>query len=115
MTDFATLEREQLEASTTETATGTGGSIPTKTARVIEVWVYVTAISSATVNFVLESSLDGSNWKEVGRISGVTATGVYNAVYNRADNALGRDLRISWEISGAGPSVTFSAEAGRLE
>ena len=115
MGKFFTEVENLLEASRTETGDDTGaGRQNVESARAAEFWVNVTAFSGFTgVDFIFETSLDGTNFVEASRIT-VTATGTVAKVINRADQAMGKTARVRWDVSGAG-SITFEVRAGLME
>lgn len=109
------IERiDSLKDSTTESGNGTGTlTVRSDTSRAIELWITVTGSPSGTLAVIVESSIDGTNFVEQKRVSGITAAGATSMVLNRADHALGTTVRVSWEISGG--SLTFKVDAGRME
>lgn len=67
----------------------------------------VTAATGTTpsLTVLVEDTLDGTNWNTVGSFSAKTATGreVINVTGVFADR-----IRVSWSITGTGPSFTFA-------
>ena len=107
-----TIQDEVLEASRTETSGATGdGRVKTATARAGELWVVVTAITG-TAAFFFETSLDGTNFFEIGSITGVTGISTKAIAFNRADQPLGTTIRVRWTV---GTTVTFEVRMGRME
>ena len=119
MPDKFILSPDILEPSQTQTTNGTGTNTKdTSTSKAIELWVIVTASGGTTpnLNIVLETSIDDTNFTEQTRISAIAATGTFSTVLNRADQALGTKIRISWEISGGGgETFTWITRLGRME
>lgn len=110
---------DTLQATTAETLSGNASVTRlSNTAKALEIWADVTAVSGggASADFILEARIKAAgSFAEIGRISGVTATGVYSAASNRYDDALGKEVRGRWEISGVTPSFTFDLLLGRME
>ncbi len=113
------LQENEIKASSAETADATGTiELDSKTARAIEIWALVTAVSGTTplLALVVETSIDGTTFAEQTRISGIAATGAFSVPLNRADHALGKKVRVSWVITGTDtPTFTFSVVMGRME
>ena len=119
MGKFLTLSVESLQDATTETADGDGAEVrSSRTATSLEMWVNVTAVSgvSASAEFVLESSLDGIIFTEIGRTAAITAVGQAAFAVSRVDDALGVVVRARWEIAvTTTPSFDFDIKLGRRE
>lgn len=113
------LQENEIKASSAETGNATGSIIlDSKTARALEIWALVTAVSgiSPVLVLIIETSIDGTTFKEQTRISSITAVGAFSVPLNRADHALGKKIRVKWEITGTDtPTFTFSAVMGRME
>lgn len=112
------LQENEIKASTAETTGGTGTiELKSDTARALEIWALVTAVSGTTpvLAVIVETSIDGTTFVEQTRISGIAATGAFSVPLNRADHALGKKIRVSWTITGTTPSFTFSVVMGRME
>ena len=88
-----------------------------KTARVIEVWIDVTAVSGTTPNLdiILETSILDLPFVQQDTVTGITAASTNTLVVNRADDALGTTLRVRGVITGTTPSFTLSIVAVRME
>jgi hypothetical protein len=110
-----TISQETIQSLATKSAAGTSEfTRGSKTSRVLEFWVNVTAITGGlTLTPYIETSLDGTNWVTQKTMTGITAAGIYTTVVNRADYALGKSIRVSWTLGGA--SATFEILMGRME
>ena len=91
-------------------------------ARTVEVWLDVTVVTgaSASLELIVETSIDDIStatkiFEEQGRFAGVTAADVKTLVINRADNALGKTIRVRGLITGTTPSFTMSVRMGMME
>lgn len=122
MSRLFTISKDALQASVTKTEnfTQTTGLQNSATARALEFWLNVTAFSGFTsIDIAIDATLDGTNFSQIGLISGVTGvTGVNGAktiVVNRADNALGVQVRFRLVVVGGPGSVTFDILMGRME
>lgn len=104
------LGAQTLDFTSTETRT-------TETARAIAIWLLVTAVSGTTpsLELIVETSIDESNWFEIGRISAVTVADIYAIAFNRADHPLGKFLRVRGDLSGTTPSFTLQVDMERME
>lgn len=112
------LQENEIKASTAETAGGTGTiELDSKTARALEIWALVTVVSGTVpvLVVIVETSIDGLTFTEQTRISSIQAVGAFSVPLNRADHALGKKIRVKWEITGTTPSFTFSVVMGRME
>lgn len=95
-------------ASAARTTSGNSGVLsgygPAST---IRAQLNVTAVAgvAATLDVVVEDTLDGTNWNVVGTFAQKTAVGreVINITVPFADR-----LRVRWTIGGTTPSVTFA-------
>jgi hypothetical protein len=96
-------------ASTTVTATGTGTPFAVEDAVQIDAQVNVTAETGTTPSFTLtlQTSLDGTNYYNVGSFTAITAAG--SAQQSFGGN-LGVLARWSWVVSGTTPSITFNVD-----
>lgn len=112
-----TISVDELDSGTqVASTTQTVDLLGTKTARALEFWLDVTAIAGGTtVDFILETTIDGLIFSEQAKFSAVAATGVKTLAINRADQALGVKVRLRTVITGGSPSVTFSLKMGRME
>ena len=88
-----------------------------KTARVIEIWIDVTAVSGTTPNLdiILETSVLGLPFVQQDTVTGIIAAATNTLVINRADDALGTTARVRGVITGTTPSFTLSIVAVRME
>lgn len=106
-----TVSPQVLQSSAQQTADGTSeNTANTSAAKTMEVWVIVTAIDAATTFDVpIEASPDGTNFDEIGRISGIAATGTFKIAFSRAgSDPLGTTVRAKFELSGTTEDATFS-------
>jgi hypothetical protein len=106
-----TVSTQELQPSAQQTADGTSANTAnTSAAKTLEIWVIVTAINAATTFDVpVEASPDGTNFDEVGRISGIAATGTFKlALARAAQDPLGTSVRAKFDLSGAVLDATFS-------
>lgn len=106
-----TVSAQELQASAQQTADATSANVAnTSAAKTLEIWVIVTAINAATTfDIPIEASPDGSNFDEIGRISGIAATGTFKVAFARAgSDPLGTSVRAKWELAGTTKEVTFS-------
>ena len=114
MTDQFQEQLDILKATSQESGNATGAlRVSTITARAMEIWLLVTAVASGTLILIIETSIDGVNYVEQDRIAAVTTVASFTAVINRADEALGTDMRVRWEVSGG--TIDFEVKAGRME
>ena len=113
-----TVEHEILLASELITASGPGSTIQraSDTARTLEIRINITIVDTGDFDFFVESSLDGTLFTEIPskRLAAVVTTGEKFIVLNRADNAIGRFVRLNW-VKNSGTSMTFKADLLRLE
>lgn len=117
-----TIQDVPIKASTVETATGTMVDVPpsSETARAIEIWLDVTAASGTTptLDVIVEATIfdrDTGPYVQQAIFSGITAVATQSLALNRADNTLGKFVRIRWVIGGTTPSFTFQVRMGRME
>jgi len=98
-----------IHASALENADGQTVATKIATTNQLECWTTISAISGtgATIELILECSVDGTNWLEVGRNSSVIGTGTYAIATARGDTPLGTRARLRWDMSGTTPTVTF--------
>jgi len=110
------ISHEIVQVATSQTASGTSANtIGSRTARAIEFYINVTDNSgtSRSINFVAQSSIDGTNFAEMARVATVSGNGVQTLVVNRADHALGKSARVIWELDSG--RFDFTIDAGRYE
>jgi hypothetical protein len=106
-----TVSPQVLQPSAQQTSDGTSANAAnTSATRQVELWVIVTAIDAATtLDIPVEASPDGTNFDEIGRISGITATGTFRIGFARENaDTLGTSLRAKFELTGATKDATFS-------
>ena len=100
---------QALVASAARTASGDSGAMPGfgLIATPLRLALVTTAVSGTTpsMTVVVEDTLDGTNWNQLGTFTAVTAAGnqVLDVALPFADT-----LRIRWTITGTTPSFTFS-------
>lgn len=102
---------ETLVPSAARTASGDSGKLNGwGSAKTIRAQLEVTAASgtSPTLDVVIEDTLDGVNWNDVGSFTQKTAAGrqVIDITVPFSET-----LRIRWTIGGTSPSFTFSLAA----
>ena len=116
MPTYRTFIPQQVQASTTETGAGTSEKeFSSKTAKTIEAWIEVGAVSgNGDFDFNLQTSIDGINFTTVASLSNVNATGTFAIVINRADSPTGVISRVTW-TKNSGTNLTFSIIMGRME
>lgn len=93
-------------ASAARTATGTSAAFNTEDAQALKATLDITAVSgtSPTLDVVLESTVNGTDWYTVDAFAQKTT--VDNDA--RAFGPLGDQCRWRWTIGGTTPSFTFS-------
>ena len=105
---------EVLQISTTEATSGTAAEDrDSSTAESLELWVDVTAETSMDFDFIIETSIDGTNFVVQQTISNVTAVGAQAIAISRVDDPLGKTVRARWVRTGG--SATFSISLVRRE
>ena len=111
------LQKEHLVALVTATTGSSNGGLDVDiaSARTVEVWITVTALTG-TLSIDPRTSLDGTNFAsiQVTPLS-ITATGTYVLAYNRAVNTLGMKMRLYYTVAGGGSTATFFVDLGRYE
>jgi hypothetical protein len=96
-----------LQASTTQTATGTGSAFEMEDNGTLRLTLAVTAASGTTptLDDTLQTSTDGSTgWANVAAFAQKTAAASERKIFTGLD----RYARLSWVIGGTTPSFTFS-------
>lgn len=101
---------ENVVASAARTANGDSGVLAGYgQPKTLRAQLNVTAISGvgATLDVVIEDTLDGTNWNVVGTFAQKSATGreVINVTNPFADR-----LRVRWTVAGTTPSTTFGVD-----
>lgn len=105
-----------LHASAAETASGAGAAVDlwgeddVETRRFVEGSLTVTAITGAGLGVVLETSADGTSWRQVDALLVMQASGVQ--AFSAGD--FGRYARARWTLT-AGASATFAVTGTALE
>lgn len=100
-----------LAGSAARTATGSGAVVPgfgDVTTLRAQLEVTAAAGTSPTLNVVIQDTLDGTNWNDVGTFTQLAAAGrqVINVTSPFTDR-----LRVRWTVGGTTPSFTFSVIA----
>lgn len=98
---------DTLVASGARTASGDTGPLPDYgRSNTLRLQLNVTAVAgtSPTLDVLVEDTLDGTNWNTVGTFAQKTAVG--REVVN-VTAPFAKRLRVSWSITGTGPSFTF--------
>ncbi len=105
---------EKVQVSTAETADGTSAKAPiSSTAESLELWVNVTAVDPGDFDFILETSIDGTNFSTQATIAAISVTGVQTVAISRTDDALGTTARVRWVQNSGG--ATFTIDLVRRE
>ena len=119
MRNQKTVSFENIKPSAAETADGASTvQFVTRTARTLEIWVKVTAVSgtSPTLDIDVETKLNDETGFDVQKsFTQITSAGSFSVVLNWADHALGTETRINWSLGGTTPNFTFEAFALRYE
>ena len=112
--DSFTMQGDVFQSSATKTSSGNSeNALSSKSARTMEVWVNITALTG-TIIFSFDTSEDGTNYVSQKVSATISSTGRITFVLNRADHALGKAMRVSWTLSGGG-SVTMDIKGLRME
>lgn len=100
-----------LAPSAARTTSASGTPQATGHFVVIRLNLVVTAVTGTTpsMTVIIETSMDATNWNQVGTFPAVTTTGTTR----RSVGGLDRFVRVSWTITGTTPSFTF-AVSGEL-
>ena len=110
------VQIENLQVLATKTADGNAAkTMATRTARASEVWFDLRAINAGTVDFLVQTSFDGTNFFTTKSVTGVSVTGMTKIVLNRADNALGVAARMRFELNGGATSIDIIINGVRME
>lgn len=92
------------------TSSDTGALVGFGNVKNLRVQLACTAASGTnpTLNVVVEDSLDGSTWNQIGSFTQLTASGqqAINIAAPFADT-----IRVRWTLGGTSPSFTFSVVA----
>lgn len=100
--------RETTVSSAARTTNGdTGISDGWGLVKTLRLQLAVTAVSGTgpTLDVVIEDTLDGTNWHQVGAFAQRTSTG---AVALDITNPFTDRIRVRWTVGGTAPSFTFS-------
>ena len=100
--EFADTEDVTLAASAARTTDSQGAGVELGDRGVLRATLDVTA-ASGTLMVSIETSADGSTWREVGAFTGATGTGSQRLSFAGLD----RYVRAKWAITTSG-SFTFS-------
>jgi len=96
-------------ASAARTTTGAGTAFSTSDADSLNATLVITAVSGTpTLDLVLETTADGTNYYTAGAFPQQTTT---TAGVSRVFGDLGTLSRWAWTIGGGTPSLTFSVSA----
>ena len=94
---------DELHAVATETADFTGDNeVKIPSARTAEIWIDTTAVGGGgSLIIIVETSIDGGGvgFTEQIRTAAITTNKTTTLVINRADQSLGKFIRIKGEIS----------------
>lgn len=96
-----------LAASAARTADGNGSSVELGDRGTLRLLLDCTAKSGTnnpTCAVVVETSFDGTTWRELGAFTALTGTGSQRASFPGCD----RFVRARWDLGGTDPSFTFS-------
>lgn len=99
---------DTVVASAARTTSGNSGTLTGwGSAKTLRAQLQVTAVSgtSPTLDVVIEDTLDGTNWNEIGTFAQRTAAG--REVID-VTSPFTSQLRVRWTVGGATPSFTFS-------
>ncbi len=115
-----TVQLDALQPTVTKTADFTGANVrATNTARAVEIWLNVDNVSgaSASLTIIVETTIDDTDIQFVQQasFSGITAANDFALTLNRADNQLGKRLRIRGVITGTTPSFDIQVRMIRME
>lgn len=105
-----TVTKDIVQVTATKTATFTGSNARnSNTARAIEVWINVTAVSGTApfLDLEVQTAAVAGQFVTQLTISGINAVNTFSTVINRADHSLGNTIRVRGVISGSTPSFTF--------
>lgn len=103
--EWADTEDVELASSAARTATGDGSSVEVGDRGVVRLLLDVTAASgtSPTLDVTVETSFDGTTWRQAGTFTQQTAVGTERKSFSGLD----RFVRVTWTIGGTTPSFTF--------
>lgn len=103
--EWADTEDVELAPSAARTATGNGSSVEVGDRGVARLLLDVTAASgtSPTLDVTVETSHDGTTWRQVGTFAQKTAAGTERKSFSGLD----RFVRATWTLGGTTPSFTF--------
>lgn len=104
--EYADTEDVTLAASTARTATGQGSALELGDRGTVRLLLDCTAASGTNPTLVvaIQTSHDGSTWRELGAFTQLTASGSQRISLGGCD----RFVRAAWGIGGTDPSFTFS-------
>lgn len=104
--NFINVDEALLAASAERTASGTGAALDLGDRNTLRQTLDVSAISgtAASLLVAIETSEDGTTWRELGTFTARSAIGSQRATFSGAD----RYVRARWYVSGDTPVITFS-------
>jgi hypothetical protein len=102
---------DTVVASNVITASGNTAAVDNgygyATSLVAEVNISAASGTTPSVTFLLQDSIDGTNWNTLATFTAMTAAGVQ--VQRVPNEAFGNQLRLNATVTGTLPSFTFSA------
>lgn len=103
---WADTEDTPLAASAARTENGQGGALELGQRGALRLVLTCTERSGTTPSLLvfIETSHDGTTWRELGAFSALLAAGSQRASFPGAD----RFVRARWVLGGSTPSFTFS-------
>jgi len=100
-----------LQASTTQTASGSGSDVDVGNIRNLDIEIKVTSVSgtSPVLNIYIQGKQTGTgDYFDIASYTNITAVGSYRLSLT---NVPYRIIRVRWEVSGTSPSFTFQVVA----
>lgn len=103
---WADSEELTLAASAARTTSANGSAFEPGDRSALRLLLDCTAASgtSPSLLVLIETSQDGTTWREIGAFTALTAVGSQRASFPGAD----RFVRARWVLGGTSPSFTFS-------